>query len=80
MNSTDIEVVNQIVSWLELRQPTYLVTVVETWGSSPRPVGAMAAIRNGQELVGSVSGGCVEEDLLGRIANGEFSGTMPTSC
>ena len=77
MNSTDIEVVNQIVSWLELQQPTYLVTVVETWGSSPRPAGSLLTVNGDGRQVGSVSGGCIEEHLIERIAAGEIAGRKP---
>ena len=77
MNSTDIEVVNQIVSWLELHQPTYLVTVVETWGSSPRPAGSLLAVNGDGRQVGSVSGGCIEEHLIARIAGGEIASQKP---
>ena len=41
-----------------------LGTIVKTWGSAPRPVGAMVAIRDDGQVVGSVSGGCVEDDLI----------------
>ena len=44
-----------------------LVTVVRTWGSSPRPEGAMLAIRDDGRVVGSVSGGCIEDDLIARV-------------
>jgi xanthine dehydrogenase accessory factor len=44
-----------------------LVTVVKTWGSSPRPEGAMLAVRGDGLVVGSVSGGCIEDDLIDRV-------------
>jgi xanthine dehydrogenase accessory factor len=47
------------------------VTVVETWGSAPRPPGALLAVRGDGVVSGSVSGGCVEDDLIARIQNGE---------
>ena len=43
-----------------------LVTVVRTWGSSPRPVGSMMALREDGRCIGSVSGGCIEDDLIQR--------------
>jgi len=46
--------------WTESGQPAALATVIETWGSAPRQPGAQLAISAGGELVGSVSGGCVE--------------------
>jgi xanthine dehydrogenase accessory factor len=48
-----------------------LVTVVETWGSAPRPPGALLAVRGDGVVSGSVSGGCVEDDLIARIKGGE---------
>jgi xanthine dehydrogenase accessory factor len=47
------------------------VTVVETWGSAPRPPGAMLAVRDDGVVSGSVSGGCVEDDLIERVRQGE---------
>jgi xanthine dehydrogenase accessory factor len=48
-----------------------LVTVIETWGSAPRPPGALLALRGDGLVVGSVSGGCVEDDLIARVRDGE---------
>ncbi len=45
-----------------------LVSVVKTWGTSPRPVGALLAVADDGRFWGSVSGGCVEDDLLSRLA------------
>ena len=51
-----------------------LATVVRTWGSSPRPVGSIMALCEDGSVVGSVSGGCIEDDLIYRYAQGK---TMP---
>jgi xanthine dehydrogenase accessory factor len=51
--------------------------VVKTWGSSPRPVGSMLGIRLDGALVGSVSGGCVEDDLVERVCNKSIAGEFP---
>ncbi|WP_441622648.1 MULTISPECIES: XdhC family protein [unclassified Cupriavidus] len=48
------------------RQKLVLVTVVCTWGSSPQPPGAMA-IREDGMVAGSVSGGCIEDDLIDQV-------------
>ncbi|MBU2955126.1 XdhC family protein [Marinobacter sp. F3R08] len=56
-------------AWLEDGQRAWLCTIVETWGSSPRPVGAWLAISESGHWSGSVSGGCLEEDLFRRTAN-----------
>ncbi|TCO76678.1 XdhC family protein [Chromatocurvus halotolerans] len=50
----------------------WLVTIVATSGSSPRPAGAMLACTDTGTQAGSVSGGCVEEDLIERLRAGEF--------
>lgn len=63
MFSTDLEVLQRCATWLQTGQTARLFTVVETWGSSPRPLGALLAINSNGEMVGSVSGGCVEADL-----------------
>jgi xanthine dehydrogenase accessory factor len=77
MNSVDWEVLNQAARWLETGHRVTLVTVVGTWGSSPRPVGSMLAVRGDGRLVGSVSGGCVEDDLIERIGSGSLASLRP---
>lgn len=69
MDSVDLEVLRSTVAWLRAGQRVALVTVVATWGSSPRPVGALLAVAGDGRFCGSVSGGCVEEDLVERIRN-----------
>ncbi|MCW8085123.1 XdhC family protein [Sabulicella glaciei] len=46
--------------WLRAGERVALATVVETWGSSPRPAGSMLAVTEGGRMEGSVSGGCIE--------------------
>ncbi len=53
-----------INAWLADNKDIALATVVQTWGSSPRPVGAKMAITTDLEIVGSVSGGCVETAVI----------------
>lgn len=67
MDSTDYSVLNTCIGWMEQARRVALVTVVETWGSSPRPVGSWLAVRDDGQVVGSVSGGCVEDDLIARV-------------
>ena len=55
-----------------------LVTVIRTWGSSPRPPGSLLAMNEAGQFVGSVSGGCVEEDLVRRFRDGEVAGSETT--
>ncbi|HEY5900075.1 MAG TPA: XdhC family protein [Burkholderiales bacterium] len=67
MDSVDIEVLRSAESWRKAGQRVALGTIVKTWGSAPRPVGAMVAIREDGQIVGSVSGGCVEDDLVDKV-------------
>jgi xanthine dehydrogenase accessory factor len=64
MNSTDYTVLQTALTWLREGKRIAIATVVQTWGSSPRPVGSWLAIRDDGQVVGSVSGGCVEDDLI----------------
>jgi len=66
MDSVDLEVLKRSAEWLDTGRRVLLVTVVKTWGSSPRPEGAMLAVREDGLVVGSVSGGCIEDDLIDR--------------
>ena len=54
------QVVEQALAWIDAGKRAALATVIETWGSAPRPVGSQLAISGDAELAGSVSGGCVE--------------------
>lgn len=67
MNSTDLSVLKSAVQWLKSGQAVAIATVVQTWGSAPRPVGSWLAIRADGQVAGSVSGGCVEDDLIRRV-------------
>ncbi|MGH8714934.1 MAG: XdhC family protein [Casimicrobiaceae bacterium] len=66
MDSVDLEVLKRSMEWLDAGKRVLLVTVVRTWGSSPRPPGAMLAVREDGQVVGSVSGGCIEDDIVER--------------
>lgn len=78
MFSTDYEVLQCAVDWLARAHRFALVTVVKTWGSSPRPVGSLMLMRDDGHTCGSVSGGCVEEDLVARYCDGQLGGCLPT--
>lgn len=67
MDSTDQIVLKRCIGWRRAGYRVALATVVQTWGSAPRPVGSWVAIREDGLLVGSVSGGCVEDDLIDRV-------------
>lgn len=77
MDSVDLEVLKRSTEWVAAGRRVLLVTVVKTWGSSPRPEGAMLAIRDDGLVEGSVSGGCIEDDLVDRIRR---DGLTATSC
>ena len=66
MDSVDLEVLRKSTEWLAAGRRVLLVTVVKTWGSSPRPPGALLAVRDDGHVVGSVSGGCIEDDIVER--------------
>jgi xanthine dehydrogenase accessory factor len=74
MDSLDLQVLQQAQAWQAQGHAVWLVTVIETWGSAPRPPGALLAMRHDGLVVGSVSGGCVEDDLIERVRHGERVG------
>lgn len=73
MESLDLRVLSDVLAWKQAGHQVTLVTVVETWGSAPRPPGALLAVRDDGGVSGSVSGGCVEDDLIARIRAGEYA-------
>jgi xanthine dehydrogenase accessory factor len=77
MDSVDLQVLKTSVEWLHAGHRVVLATVVETWGSAPRPPGALLAIRDDGQVSGSVSGGCVEDDLIDRIRNHSLADDKP---
>jgi xanthine dehydrogenase accessory factor len=79
MESVDLEVLRSSVRWLDEGHRALLVTVVKTWGSSPRPQGAMLVVRDDGLVVGSVSGGCIEDDLIDRVRRAGIEQTRPES-
>jgi xanthine dehydrogenase accessory factor len=71
MDSLDLQVLSQAREWFTQGHKVWLVTVIETWGSAPRPPGALLCLRDDGLVAGSVSGGCVEDDLIDRLRHGE---------
>ena len=66
MENLDVMVLRQLRDWRQAGRRALLATVVRTWGSSPRPVGSIMALAEDGAVVGSVSGGCIEDDLIAR--------------
>jgi xanthine dehydrogenase accessory factor len=77
MNSMDVEVIRTAMDWMNRGHRVVLGTVVRTWGSSPRPPGSLMIIRDDGQVAGSLSGGCIEDDLIARVARGELALRMP---
>jgi xanthine dehydrogenase accessory factor len=77
MNSIDIDVVRTALDWLDRGHRVTLGTVVRTWGSAPRPPGSLMIIRDDGQVAGSVSGGCIEDDLIERVARGGLASSRP---
>jgi xanthine/CO dehydrogenase XdhC/CoxF family maturation factor len=60
MSTSDDQLLDQAAQWLEDGRKVALATVVSTWGSSPRPAGSQLLIDENANMLGSVSGGCIE--------------------
>ena len=72
MLSSQQQIIGRTLQWLGSEQSVWLCTILKTWGSSPRPVGAMMACTPEGDLIGSISGGCIEEDFLEQLRNGQL--------
>ncbi len=77
MDSIDLEVLKTCRKWIAAGQACELVTVIRTWGSSPRPEGATLAICQDGTVIGSVSGGCIEDDLIDHVRREGIVRTLP---
>jgi xanthine/CO dehydrogenase XdhC/CoxF family maturation factor len=64
MLSTDDDILGQAEAWAKAGKGVAVATVVETWGSAPRPVGSHLVIDEDGSFLGSVSGGCVEGEVV----------------
>lgn len=72
MYANEREVLERLAQWYGEGKKASLVTVLSTFGGSPRPPGSLAAIREDGLICGSVSGGCVEDDLVAEIREGKL--------
>ncbi len=79
MESVDVRVLRAARDWQASGHRLMLATVVKTWGSSPRPVGSMMVLREDGRCIGSVSGGCIEDDLIHRYTRAYGDGSIPQS-
>ena len=67
MSRSEIEILERGQAWVAQGERVVLATVAHTWGSSPRPAGAVMVLSESGRFAGSVSGGCIEEELLARV-------------
>ena len=63
-NSFDEKILDEAKDWLTAKRNVVLATVIQTWGSSPRPIGSRMIINDKGDFSGSVSGGCVETAVV----------------
>jgi xanthine dehydrogenase accessory factor len=78
IESAEQEVLGALAGWLAEGVPAWLCTIVEISGSSPRPLGSIMACAADGRVCGSLSGGCVEEDLIERLRAGELAADRAT--
>ena len=78
MDNLDLGVLRVAAGWLAESRRVVLGTITRTWGSAPRPVGSLVAMRDDGQITGSVSGGCIEDDLIAQIRAGSLALTQPT--
>ncbi len=77
MDNADLQVLSQLSEWITRGDNCWLCTVVKTWGSSPRPVGSLLVCNETGNIAGSLSGGCIEEDLLEKLTTGTLASDGP---
>ncbi len=78
MDNVDLDVLRHLAQWKRDGHSVVLGTVTRTWGSAPRPIGAMVAVREDGAIAGSVSGGCIEDDLADKARAGKLASTLPS--
>jgi xanthine dehydrogenase accessory factor len=77
MDNVDLQVIRQIATWLAEGRGVVLGTITRTWGSAPRPVGSVVGVRDDGQIAGSVSGGCIEDDLIAKVREGSLDLKTP---
>ncbi len=68
-NSFDEKILDEAKDWLAVKRNVILATVIQTWGSSPRPIGSKMIINDKGDFSGSVTGGCVETAVVRESLN-----------
>jgi xanthine dehydrogenase accessory factor len=79
MDSVDLQVLKSARDWVKAGRRVVMATVIRTWGSAPRPIGALTAIRDDGMVAGSVSGGCIEDDMILQVRSGELVKDKPAT-
>jgi xanthine dehydrogenase accessory factor len=79
MDSVDLQVLRSAAGWVKSGRRVVMATVIKTWGSAPRPIGALTAIRDDGMVVGSVSGGCIEDDMIDQVRAGKLVENSPAT-
>lgn len=69
MNGSNKFVIQQLSAWLDQGIQPWLATVIKTYGSSPRPIGSMMIYHPDRGVIGSLSGGCIEQELIAQLAH-----------
>jgi len=77
MDNVDLDVLRQVAAWRREGRRVVLGTITRTWGSAPRPIGSSVAVRDDGVIAGSVSGGCIEDDLVERVRQGALAAGKP---
>src|SRR5262245_35830999 len=77
MDSVDVQVLKRTEEWVRTGHRAVMGTIVRTWGSAPRPVGSLVVIRDDGLVVGSVSGGCIEDDLVDKVRTQALAASAP---
>lgn len=72
VHSLDITVLENALSWISKQRSLWLCSVLQTWGSAPRAPGSLLAVSEEGAVCGSLSGGCIEQDFLRRVAAGDY--------
>ena len=77
MDNVDLQILRQVAAWRDSGHAVALGTITRTWGSAPRPPGSSVAIRDDGLVAGSVSGGCIEDDLIDKAKAGALATGRP---